>query len=114
MSSDVELWMAKRYPMVVQLLKEEDGDEYYFGFLPDFGYSVCSATGHDIDELFFNLEAMKWFVLEHYLSNGKKIPEPSSYEAIELVKEQVLYTTTDAQEYEKASYEAIELVKRDS
>lgn len=66
------------YPVhIYQVIDEEDGDVYFYAFLPDFGHAACSAVGDTPGEALQALENVKKDVIQHYLENNKPLPEPS-------------------------------------
>ena len=69
--------MTRRYPMEIFPV-EDEGEEYYFAFLPDFGSSACNATGYTIAEALETLDEVKREVVLYYIEEGKKIPEPKN------------------------------------
>ena len=66
--------MERDYPVVIIPIKHDD-DRYYMAYLPDFGWSICSATGDTIEEVLKNLERVKREVLIICKSGGRRIPE---------------------------------------
>jgi predicted RNase H-like HicB family nuclease len=69
----------RNYPIILFFIKEEDGEGYWFAFLPDFGNSACSAVGDTKQEALEILEEVQKEVVEYYLKTNKKIPKPSRY-----------------------------------
>jgi predicted RNase H-like HicB family nuclease len=68
--------LQKRYPIQIHHMEDKDG-EYYFAFLPDFGYSACSATGSTLDNALTRLNQVKEVLIRHYVDNGKPLPAPT-------------------------------------
>lgn len=67
----------RKYPILIHWVEEKDASGYYFGFLPDFGCTACSAVGETIGELLENLDMVRKMIVGHYLKEGRDIPEPS-------------------------------------
>jgi len=72
----LEKTMGQRYPIGIFPAEDEE-EEYYFVFLPDFGASVCNATGYTIAEALDTLNEVKEEVIRNYIDKGREIPEPS-------------------------------------
>ena len=68
---------SSQYPIELHFVSEEDGDGYYFAFLPDFGHSACSAVGDTPMEALDSLNEVKEEVLEFLKETGREIPVPS-------------------------------------
>ena len=64
------------YPAIVLRVTPDGGLVYYFAYLPDFGYSACSAVGDTIDETLASLIITKDEVAQHYIETGRDIPRP--------------------------------------
>jgi predicted RNase H-like HicB family nuclease len=69
----------RNYPIRLHFINEEDGDGYWMAYLPDFGWSACSATADTIQEALDMLKEIQKEIVECYLKRGKKIPEPSLF-----------------------------------
>jgi predicted RNase H-like HicB family nuclease len=71
--------LAVKYPVEIHHLEEEDGSNYVFAFHPDFGSSMCSATGDTIDEALKALDNVRADILDHLVNKGVEIPKPYSF-----------------------------------
>jgi len=72
---ELERLFEIKYPVEVHWVDEDDGDGYYYAFLPDFGQCACSATGDTRDEALEELDLVRRDVIQHYVETGKSIPE---------------------------------------
>jgi predicted RNase H-like HicB family nuclease len=69
----------REYPINIHYITEEGNSGYYLAFLPDFGYSACSATGDTIEEVIDNLREVYKEVVKCYLDTNKLIPKPTKF-----------------------------------
>jgi predicted RNase H-like HicB family nuclease len=65
------------YPINIYFVPEDDGKGYWFAYLPDFGWSACSATGETMEAALVQLRNVQQEVMAHYAQNGKQLPKPS-------------------------------------
>jgi predicted RNase H-like HicB family nuclease len=65
------------YPINICQLDDGDGGHYHFAWLPDFGWSACSATGDTPEEALTNLRDTYKVITEVYDEDGKTLPPPS-------------------------------------
>lgn len=67
-----------KYPIKIYYREGDDEEEgYYVAYLPDFGFSACSAAGETEEEALKNLKEVKKFVIVTYLKDGDELPKPS-------------------------------------
>lgn len=74
----MDCFVDMRYPIVLRFV-DDDGDKYYYAYLPDFGHSACSACGSTVEEALEVLEDVMNDVIRHYGETGKHIPSPGEY-----------------------------------
>jgi predicted RNase H-like HicB family nuclease len=65
------------YPINIHFVPEDDGKGYWFAYLPDFGWSACSATGESALAALGHLRSVQGEVMQHYKEKGKTMPKPS-------------------------------------
>jgi len=76
-NKELQALFSVQYPIQIFFISEDGTDGYFYAFLPDFGYSSCSATGDTIDEAIVRLQLVKIDVIQYYVETGKSLPEPS-------------------------------------
>lgn len=67
----------RNYPIQIHYIEEDDSENYFLAYNPDFGGSACSATGDTIPEAIANLTKVRCEVMAYLVSTKKPIPEPS-------------------------------------
>lgn len=66
------------YPVQIIRVAAKSGKMCYFAYFPDFGPSVCSATGDTIKETLQILDEIKKKVITFMVTKDKPIPKPSN------------------------------------
>ncbi len=65
------------YPVMIHWIQEGADTGYFLAYLPDFGYSTCSASGDTIEEALGLLEFVKQETIRYFIKSGKDIPKVS-------------------------------------
>lgn len=64
-----------KYSIIIDYIND-DGDEYYMAYHPEFGKVSCSATGDSPEDAILLLREVTKEVVDYYESNHLTIPEP--------------------------------------
>jgi predicted RNase H-like HicB family nuclease len=73
----LEDYCARKYPATIHWVDEQDGNGFYFAYLPDWGYSAVSATAYTQQDALEKLERAKNGMVKYYWDEGLFIPEPT-------------------------------------
>ena len=69
--------MVAEYPIAIHFVPEDTGEGYWFAYLPDFGWSACSATGETMGAALAQLRNVQQEVMAHFKETAKDMPKPS-------------------------------------
>jgi len=67
----------KHYPISIECINQ-NGNPYYYAYMPDFGLTGCTAMGSNINETLALLEKAKNKLIRVLVETGRPIPEPHS------------------------------------
>ena len=59
------------YPIVIAPI-----EDYFMAYLPDFGWSTCSATADTMQEALDLLEKVFDNIIDYFIESGRPIPKP--------------------------------------
>ena len=79
MKKDLEYYLNLPYKIEIEPIPEEEGGGY-LARLPLFGRMGITGDGETIEEALSDLKDFKKRNFEHYLKEGREIPEPEEHE----------------------------------